>query len=77
MIDKKITWALIFAIVVESASVFAWAGGIGERLKDVEMRGAAQSEMAERLARVEVQLELAAVKLDRIEAKLDRSRNGR
>lgn len=42
MIDKKITWALIFAIVVESASVFAWAGGIGERLKDVEMRGSAQ-----------------------------------
>ena len=51
MIDKKITWALIFAIVVESASVFAWAGGIGERLEEVEMRGAAQSEMAERLAR--------------------------
>ena len=31
MIDKKITWALIFAIVIESAGVFAWAGGIGER----------------------------------------------
>ena len=72
MIDKKITWALIFAIVVESASVFAWAGGIAERLKDVEMRSAAQSELAVRLARVEVQLELAAAQLARIEKKLDR-----
>ena len=72
MIDKKITWALIFAIVVESASVFAWAGGIGERLKDVEMRVVTQAEMAVRLARVEVQLQLTAAQLDRIEAKLDR-----
>ena len=76
MIDKKITWALIFAIVVESASVFAWAGGIGERLNEVESRAGAQSEMAVRLARVEVKLELAKAQLDRIEAKLDRPRNG-
>jgi len=41
MIDKKITWALIFAVAFESASVFAWAGGIGERVKDVEVRAAA------------------------------------
>ena len=72
MIDKIITWALIFAVAVESASVFAWAGGIGERLKDVEVRGVAQAEMAVRLARVEVQLQLAAAQLDSIETKLDR-----
>ena len=72
MIDKKITWALILALTVESASVFAWAGATGERLKEVEMRVSAQAEMAVRLARVEVQLELAAAQLDRIEGKLDR-----
>ena len=38
-------------------------------LKEVEMRVAAQAEMAERLARVEVQLELAATQLDRIQSK--------
>lgn len=72
MIDKKITWALIFAIVIESAGVFAWAGGIGERLKEVEARAVAQSEMAVRLARVEVKLELVVAQLTRIEARLDR-----
>ena len=73
MIDKKITWALIFAIVIESAGVFAWAGGIGERLKEVEARDAGQAEMAVRLARVEVKLELVSAQLTRIETRLDRS----
>ena len=72
MIDKKITWALIFAIVIESAGVFAWAGGIDERLKEAEARVVAQSEMAVRLARVEVKLELVVAQLTRIEARLDR-----
>jgi hypothetical protein len=71
MIDRKITFALIFALIVESAGVFAWAGGTGERLKEVEMRVATQSEMAERIARVEVKLELAAAQLTRIERKLE------
>lgn len=35
------------------------------------MRVAAQSEMAERIARVEVKLELAAAQLTRIERKLE------
>lgn len=70
MIDRKITFALILAIAVESAGVFAWAGGAAERLKEVEMRVATQAELAERIARVEVQLELAAAQLDRIESKL-------
>jgi hypothetical protein len=69
MIDRKITGALVFAISVESAGVFAWFGGAAERLKELEVRMAQQAEMAERLARVEVQLELAAGQLDRIESK--------
>lgn len=72
MIDKKITWALILAIAVESAGVFVWAGGIAERLRDAEAQVEAQAGTAVRLARVEVKLELAGVQLDRIEAKLDR-----
>lgn len=74
MIDKKITWALILALIVESAGVFAWAGATDERLKEVEARISVQAEMAVRMARVEVQLELAAQQLQRIEAKLDRQR---
>lgn len=71
MIDRKITLALILALIVESAGVFAWAGGTGERLKEVELRLVAQSAMAERLARVEVKLEQAAVQMTRIEHKLE------
>ncbi len=71
MIDKKITLALILAIAVESAGVFAWAGATGERLKDVEMRMAALLGVTERLARVETKLEHAGAQLTRIEQKLD------
>jgi len=37
MIDRKITLALILALIVESAGVFAWAGGTAERLTEVEL----------------------------------------
>lgn len=72
MIDKKITWALILAIAIESAGIFVWAGGIAERLRDAEAEVLEQAGMAVRLTRVEVKLELASAQLDRIEAKLDR-----
>ncbi len=72
MIDKKITWALILAIAIESAGIFVWAGGIAERLRKAEADVAEQAGLAVRLTRVEVKLELASAQLDRIEAKLDR-----
>lgn len=71
MIDKKITVGVILALIVESAGVFAWAGATGERLREVEVGVAAQSQMAERLARVEVKLDLAGAQLTRIERKLE------
>lgn len=71
MIDRKITFALILALIVESAGVFALAGGTGERLKEVEPRPVSQSGMAERLARFEVKLELAATRMTRIEQTLE------
>lgn len=71
MIDRKITLALKLALIVESAGVFAWAGGTGERLKEVELRVVSQSAMAKRLARVEVKLELAAAQMTRVGQKLE------
>ncbi len=71
MIDKKITVGVILALIVESAGVFAWAGATGERLREVEMRVSTQSQMAERLARVEVKLDLAGAQLARIARKLE------
>ena len=71
MIDKKITVGVILALIVESAGVFAWAGATGERLREVEMRVSTQSQMAERLARVEVKRDLAGAQLARIARKLE------
>ena len=71
MIDKKITVGVILALIVESAGVFAWAGATGERLREVEMRVSTQSQMAERLARVEVKLDLAGAQLTRISRRLE------
>lgn len=71
MIERKLTLAVIFAIAMESAGVLIWAGAASERLKEVEVRVAAQAATAERLARVEVHLQLAAAQLDRIEKKLE------
>lgn len=70
MIERKLTLAVVVAVVLESAGVLMWAGAATERLKEVEVRVAAQAEMAERLARVEVHLEQAAAQLDRIEEKV-------
>lgn len=72
LIERKVTLAVIFAVVMESSGVLIWAGAASERLKEVEVRVAAQAEMADRLARVEVHLELAGAQLDRIEKKLER-----
>jgi hypothetical protein len=71
LIEKKMTLAVVLAAVLESAGVLIWAGAASERLKEVEVRVAAQSAMAERMARVEVRQEEAAAQLGRIERKLD------
>ena len=71
MIDKKITVSVIPALIVESAGVFAWAGAAGERLRKVEVRVGTHAQIAERLARVEVKLDLAGAQLTRIERKLE------
>jgi hypothetical protein len=72
LIDKKVTFAVLFAVAVESAGVFVWAGAASERLKELEVRVAAQADMAERLARVEVHLQLVSGQLDRIERTINR-----
>lgn len=71
MIERKLTLAVVVAVLLESAGVLIWAGSATERLKEVEVRVAAQAAMAERLARVEVHLELVSAQLDRIEEKVE------
>lgn len=73
LVEKKVTLAVILAVVLESAGVLIWVGSTSEKLKEVEARIAAQADMADRLTRVEVHLELAGQQLNRIERKLDKT----
>ena len=70
-IDPRITLALIFALFLETAGGLIWAGREAARLDEVERAVATQPEVAERLARLEVQVADARQSLARIEGKLD------
>lgn len=72
--DMRLSFALIFAIVVETGAGLIWAGKAAERLSQVETRLADQKDVAARLARLEEQSQAARDSLERIEAKLDRPR---
>lgn len=70
-IDPRITLALIFALFLETAGGLIWAGRAAARLDEVERAVATQPEVAERLARLEVQVADARQSLARIDGKLD------
>ena len=70
-IDPRITFALIFALFLQTAGGLIWAGRAAARLEEVERAVATQPEVAERLARLEEQLAEARRALGRIERRLD------
>lgn len=71
-IDPRITFALILALFLQTAGGLIWAGRAAARLEEVERAVATQPEVAERLARLEAQLDEARRSLARIEQRLER-----
>lgn len=71
MIEKKMSLAVLLALMVQTGGVFVWAGAATERIADLERRAEQGRPVIERLARVEAQLELVLLQLDRIEHKVD------
>ncbi len=69
--DPRITYALILALLLQTAGALVWAGRAAARLENVERAVATQPEVAERLARLEEQLVEARRSLTRIEERLD------
>ncbi len=69
--ERKISLALVFAILVQSAGALVWAGAAGERLSVLERRAETDRPITERLARVEAELEAVRAQLDRIERKVE------
>jgi uncharacterized coiled-coil protein SlyX len=74
MIEKKVTLAVIVAVIAQAGGVFLWAGSASARLAELETRVAAQADISERMARVEVKLELVSAQLGRMERKMDEQR---
>ncbi|MBI1339524.1 hypothetical protein GC169_04835 [bacterium] len=72
VLDRKVTLAVLFAVLVQAGGGLMWAGAAGERLSEIEARVSAQDGVSERLARVEAQLHATSQQLQRIEDKLDR-----
>lgn len=73
MMDRKFSFAVISAVAIQAASTLLWAGAAAERIDALEWQMADQRPVAERLARLEAQLEAVQAQLDRIEAKVDQS----
>ena len=74
MIARRITLALVFAIVVETAGALIWSGRAAARLDEVERRVVAEGAFSERLARIETELDDVRRTLDRIDRALEAER---
>ncbi len=69
--DKRVTFAFVFALLVQTGGALIWAGAAAERLAMVETEVKTQRDTAERLVRVETELKAMRSQLDRIERKID------
>jgi hypothetical protein len=74
MTERKIPWAVIVAVAVQTAAALIWAGGAAARINTLESRLAEHRLVAERLARLEEQADATQAALDRIEARLEKQR---
>lgn len=71
-LDKRIGVAVLIAVAIETAGGLLWAGATIERIDTLERQVEDARPVAERLTRVETQLEAVRAQLYRIESKLER-----
>ena len=74
MNERKMPWAVIAAVAVQTAAALIWAGGAAARIHTLESRVAEQRMVAERLARLEEQSQATRAAVERIERRLERAR---
>ena len=72
MIERKVTAAVLLALAIQTGGALVWAGAAAERISVLETTVSAARPVAERLARVEAELEAVRAQLDRIEDKVGR-----
>ena len=71
-LDRHITAGVVLAILFQTGGVLIWAGRVATRVEVIEQRLDRQSNVAERLTRLEEQVLAARATLERVERKLDR-----
>ncbi len=71
LVESKVTLGLIFAVIMQTAGALMWAGSAQERLVNLERTAIEARPVAERLARVETELDAVRAQLDRIENKIE------
>ncbi|MBI1264731.1 MAG: hypothetical protein GC187_08350 [Alphaproteobacteria bacterium] len=69
--ERTITLGVAVALALQTASALMWAGGVRERLSQLETRTAAADSVNERLARLEEHSLYTREAITRIERKLD------
>ena len=72
--ERKISLAVVLAVLVQSGVALVWAVAATERLSSLERRAETDRPVSERLARVEAELEAVRAQLDRIERKVEARR---
>lgn len=72
--DRQVSLGLVITVFLQAAAALMWAGRASARIDDMQRRLDAQAPVAERLARLEEQATATRQSLERIEAKLERSR---
>ena len=68
---KRVPWALVIALVVQTIGGLVWAGGAAARIGTLEDRVGEQRLVAERLARLEEQGVATRAAVERIERRLE------
>ena len=71
-LDKRMSIAIIFAIVIQTAAIVYWAGVISERVSDNEQHIKQTNNTGERIAAVETELKNGYATIERILNTLER-----
>jgi hypothetical protein len=71
-LDKRVPIALIVTIVLQTGGIVWWAASMSERISYLERRETATAPQADRLTRVEVQIEAIREGVGRIERMISR-----
>ena len=75
-LDRQVTAGVLLAIILQTGAVLIWAGREATRIEVIEQRLDRQSNITERLTRLEEQVFAARAALERMEHKLDRGEAG-